>query len=251
MANPQSENGHIDIANEIVDALAAIRISGEEMQCLWVILRKTYGWKKKFDWIALSQFEGMTGIKRPNIVRALSKLIDKNIVIKKDNGIKISYGFQKDYKIWKPLSKKITLSKKIKDVIKKDNLPLSKKIPTKDTTTKDIYTKEQQVELFHDIWKRYPNKDSRGKSEKSFNKAIITEDLFTDINKALDNYLDMLKLETWRKPQSGSTWFNNWQDWIDYESPISESKDFEIIIDGESQFLTKSEYTQWKIDNGR
>jgi phage replication O-like protein O len=145
MANPQAENGHIDIANEIIEALAGIRISGEEMQCLWVIFRKTYGWKKKFDWIALSQFERMTGIKRPNIVRALSKLIDKNIVIKKDNSFNVSYGFQKDYKKWKPLSKKITVIKKDKAIIKKDKKSLSKKIHTKDNSTKDTFTKEPIV----------------------------------------------------------------------------------------------------------
>jgi hypothetical protein len=48
-----------------------------------------------------------------------------NIIIKKDNNL---YRFQKDFDCWKPLSKKITLSKKIITVIKKDNLPLSKKI---------------------------------------------------------------------------------------------------------------------------
>lgn len=145
MASPQAENGHVDIANEIVDALCKIRISGEEMQCLWVIFRKTYGWKKKEDWIALSQFVDMTGLKKPNIIRAINKLLNKNIIIKKDNLRGVSYGFQKNYKTWKPLSKKITLSKKIKSVIKKDNLPLSKKIPTKDTTTKDTTTKESIV----------------------------------------------------------------------------------------------------------
>ena len=102
---------------------------------------------------------------------------------------------------------------------------------------------------FDDIWKRYPNKDSRGKAEKSFNKFITTEELFTSINKALDNYKEMLKAEIWRKPQSGSTWFNNWQDWIDYETPASNEKDYEIIIDGVSTPMTETEYKQWKVDN--
>ena len=44
-----------------------------------------------------------------------------------------------------------------------------------------------------------------------------------------------------------SSWLNN-KGW---EDEIIEAKDFEIIIDGESQFLTESEYKQWKIDNGR
>ncbi len=127
MANPQTENGHTALANEILDALCKTRIPGEAMQLLFVIIRKTYGWKKKGDQVSLSQFAEMTGIKRPNIVRGLKKLEDMNLisVIKKDNRYGNLYEFIKDFDKWKPLSKKITLSKKIKT-------PLSKKIHTKE-----------------------------------------------------------------------------------------------------------------------
>lgn len=137
MANPQIENGHIDIANEIAEHLAYYRLSGEEYQVLWVILRKTWGWKKKSDFIALSQFQKYTKMKKPNICRALKKLESKNIIIKKDNAIANEYRFNKDFDSWKPLSKKIT-------VIKKDNRSLSKKIHTKETNTKEIYIVQAQ-----------------------------------------------------------------------------------------------------------
>lgn len=51
MASPQTENGHIDIANEIADKFCSYRLSGQEWQILWVLLRKTWGWKK--SWIGL------------------------------------------------------------------------------------------------------------------------------------------------------------------------------------------------------
>ena len=57
MASPQLKDGYVAIANEIMDALAHIRIPGEARQVLDVILRKTYGWKKKEDEISLSQFK--------------------------------------------------------------------------------------------------------------------------------------------------------------------------------------------------
>ena len=154
MANPQIENGHIDIANEIADKLCSYRLSGEEWQVLWVILRKTYGWHKEEDWIALSQFVSLTGMKKPNIIRTLKELLSKNIivVIKKDNAVikidnaKINYyAFNKDYDTWKPLSKVITLSKMIMPVIKSDNASLSKLIPTKENTTKENTTKENNM----------------------------------------------------------------------------------------------------------
>jgi phage replication O-like protein O len=145
MANPQKENGHLDLANEIVEALARIRLSGEESQCLWAIFRKTYSWHKKEDQISLSQFAIITGLNRPAVVRALKKLLSKKIIaiIKNDNTGINTYRFNKDFDTWKPLSKKITvLSKKIMGVINIDNQVLSKKIHTKENITKETITKE-------------------------------------------------------------------------------------------------------------
>lgn len=150
MANPQIKDGYIKIVNSISWAFEKIRISGEEYQCLWVILNMTYGWNKKTRPISLKQFTVRTGIKKPNIIRALQKLINKNlIVIKKDNKKTVSYGLNKNYETWKPLSKKITLSKKKKNVGKKDNTKCSNDLtdnklqPPKDIFKKDnyIYTK--------------------------------------------------------------------------------------------------------------
>lgn len=122
----------------------------------------------------------------------------------------------------------------------------------RDTTIRlKTKTKKKHTFDFDSIWEKYPNKDGKKAAEKHFNTTVKTEDNYSDINKALDNYLANLKTETWKKPKNGSTWFNNWQDWIDYEAPINQEKDYEIIIDGESVFLTETEYKQWKTANGR
>jgi phage replication O-like protein O len=156
---PQLEN-YTKIANELLEAIAAIRIPGEAMQILLVIIRKTCGYHKKKDAISLSQFASITGMKKPNVCRAVKKLLDMNIIkplskkiikiIEKDNAYISEYELNKDFASWKPLSKKITLSKKIINVIKKDNLPLSKKIPTKETITKER-KKEYPAEKSDDI----------------------------------------------------------------------------------------------------
>jgi len=111
MANPQKENGHIDIANEIAEHLAKMRIPGQEMQILWVIFRKTWGWHKKFDAISHTQFAELTGMKRRNVDRAIKGLLNKNLIIKKDDGFVCKYGIQKDWEKWKPSSKKMTIIK--------------------------------------------------------------------------------------------------------------------------------------------
>ena len=139
MANPQRENGHIDIANEIVDIFRRVRIAGEDWQTLWCVIRQTWGYlipgtkeKKKFDNISLSQFVEWTGKKKSNIIGSLSKLTAHKFIIKKDNG---KYGFNKNYDEWIPF--------KGHSIIQKDNaVPLSKRIPSKDNCTKDNCTKD-------------------------------------------------------------------------------------------------------------
>jgi len=100
MANPQVENGHVKIANEIIEQLAKINLSNYEWRLLMIILRKTYGWNKKTDCISLSQFQESTGIKTQHISVALKRLLKSNIIVK-NNGSKImEYGLQKDYTKW-------------------------------------------------------------------------------------------------------------------------------------------------------
>jgi len=101
MANPQRENGHIDIANDIAEALARIQLSGYESRILWVILRKTYGWHKKMDFISITQFEKCTKLKRRHVVRSLQRLLERNIITKNGNSFITKWGLQKDYEKWK------------------------------------------------------------------------------------------------------------------------------------------------------
>ena len=142
MANPQLENGHVKIANDIFDALARIRISGEARQVLDVIIRKTYGFNKKEDAISLSQFSLFTGMGRNDVCRALNKLVSMNLILKKETTIANSYRLNKDFDTWKSLAKKRPQSQKRESgSLKKENNRTQKrdiqKTVTKDTITKD------------------------------------------------------------------------------------------------------------------
>ncbi len=144
--SPQAENGHTDIANELMDALARTRISGEARQVLDFILRKTYGWHKKEDRISLSQFVDGTTLKKPTICKAINKLKRMKLIItQKDNAGNVYYCFNKHYNKWSPLPKKVTLPKKVKGVTQKGNKSLPKKVHTKETYTKETYTKEKKI----------------------------------------------------------------------------------------------------------
>jgi phage replication O-like protein O len=133
MDSPQLENGYTKIANKIIESLAKFRIPGEQMQCLFFIIRKTYGYNKKEDIISNSQFVKGTGLRKGNVSRALKELSKKQLIIKNDNGKIPSYRFNKNYSQWKVLSKKQPVIKKATTVIKNDNKVLSKMRDTKES----------------------------------------------------------------------------------------------------------------------
>ena len=145
-ANPQIEDGHLDLANELVEALARTHLSSYESKILWAVWRKTYCWHKKEDWISFSQFRKLTKMNDSNISRTLKLLIKRKILIKGDKSV----GFNKDYEGWK-LSKGINthhlskgtskLSKGTSGLIKGHKKYLSKGTDTKETP-KETITKE-------------------------------------------------------------------------------------------------------------
>lgn len=144
MANPQTENGYTQLANELLSALCKVRIPGEARQIFDVILRKTYGFNKKKDNISLSQFSEMTGINRQACLRATKKLEEMNLIIVNKESFISEYSIQKDHDKWKLLSKKIT-------VIKKDDktviIPVEGVINNDDKTVikKDEYKRKKET----------------------------------------------------------------------------------------------------------
>jgi len=166
MANPQLENGNIEIANEIVEALAQIQLSGYESRVLWALLRKTWGWvertndgkikrdkkgkplKKKTAVISSKDWIKLTGLNKHNISRTLRGLELRQIVIKNDNNNQ--WGFQKDYDRWlEPIKRIVIKNDNTYFVIKNDNVFSkndngireidNKKIP------KDLFIKKHRV----------------------------------------------------------------------------------------------------------
>ena len=142
MTSPQLENGYTRIANELIEALARIRIPGEARQVFDVILRKTYGYRKKEEVISLSQFVLATNLLKNHVCDSVSKLKKMNLITEKGNEVARIYSINKDYTSWKPLPKKVTLPKKVMAVTEKGNESLPKKVHTIDNKTKETITKE-------------------------------------------------------------------------------------------------------------
>jgi phage replication O-like protein O len=194
MSNHQVESGHIRIQNELWDALVGIRISGEARQVLDFIIRKTWGWGKKKDCIPLSQFKKATGLKKPTIIKARKKLIEMNLitVTQKDNAIALIYSVNKDFDKWKPLPKKVTVTQKGKDRYPKSKLPLPKKLPSIDTSSKDTSSKDNSLVVFN-FWNSQniiPHRDINGCLGEI--NARLVHYSPGEINEAIKNYASIL-----------------------------------------------------------
>lgn len=194
MASPQKENGYTAIANEIMEALARFRIPGEARQMLDVIIRKTYGYNKKEDMIATSQFCDFTGLKSFIIHRARKRLLLANLITvsKNANSQVLSYSFQKNYKKWIAVSKKAHCAKK------------------EDTVSKKVLSTVTII----DAHKRQRTKDNIQKKEK-----LSTEDFITALKQNpayshIDINTELNKMDAWfiRNPdrKKSLAFINNW-----------------------------------------
>lgn len=68
------------IANAVVDDFLC-RMSGNAWKCYAVIVRKTTGWQKEIDYISVSQFKTLTGIKSDvTVADALKELVELNLI---------------------------------------------------------------------------------------------------------------------------------------------------------------------------
>lgn len=159
MASPQCEDGFTKIANELLDALIKTNFSGYQRRVLDAILRKTYGFHKKEDYVSHSQIVNMTGIKMPHVSRALKELRQRRIVTNRGNKI----GINKDYSQWQKLPRGVSSHSKlpigVSGVTNRGSKVTNrgkKKLPI-GGNTKDSLKETKQKKLLKDISSRNPN----------------------------------------------------------------------------------------------
>jgi len=180
MANPQRENGYTAISNEIMEALAKIRIAGEARQMLDVIIRKTYGFNKRQDTIPTFQFKKLTDLSNMAIHKAREKLNNMNLITitKKGNSQDLTYSFQKDYEKWKPLPKKVSVTQKGNRCYPKRLKTVTKKVYNIQKKENNIQKKEKFLEFVY-------------LTNKEYEKLILAhgEPLIKEYISKLNNYI--------------------------------------------------------------
>lgn len=182
---PETKDGHMRVANELSEALARTYLSSYESQFLWCLFRKTYGWNKKDDWIALSQIAEMTGMHLSHVSRTKKKLLDRRIVTQTGNKM----AFNKYYSQWVRLPKQVSKGN-TSIVTQTGNLPPPiqvtdpppKQAGTIDTITKDILQKTGPEK-----------KDDRDDLQRRF-LSVVVEQGWCDIHYADKTVAQAFKL---------------------------------------------------------
>jgi phage replication O-like protein O len=230
MANPQCENGYTKIANEIVEHLCSYRLAGQEWQVLWFIIRKTYGFKKKKDMIALSQFSEATGIDRRKIPALLNSLVAKNIILKtvtnKGDTEAIFYGIQKDYEKWQVSPKKVTAPKVSPKKVQ--SVPNN---GVKSVTNNGAYKRNKNniqkkctkayPEHFENCWSYYPRKLGKKAAYKAYKARLKNGVTKEQLLAATINYANDCKGKEDRYIKHGKTFYgpdDHFQDWLNVKS---------------------------------
>ncbi|BFJ67559.1 MULTISPECIES: replication protein [Salmonella] len=138
------DDGFTRIANEILEAVMHAGLSQHQLLVFMAVMRKTYGFNKKSDWVSNEQLSVLTGILPHKCSSAKSALVKRGILTQTGRVI----GINKTVSEWSSLPVKGTEKK---PYLEKVNLPESGKkslpesgngyypnqVNTKDTITKD------------------------------------------------------------------------------------------------------------------
>lgn len=100
MSTPQLEDGHVRIANELLEAILGFGFSQRELLVLLTVIRKTYGFNKKEDDMSASQIGELCRLARPHVTAVLNSLAQRNVINKRQGRFGTIVGIQKNHRKW-------------------------------------------------------------------------------------------------------------------------------------------------------
>ena len=96
----QVENGnYARVLNSSLEKLCGSGLSGAQLSLVLFVIRKTYGYGKKFDRIATSQIADAIGVNKTTAARTLNRLVNAKVILRKSQRSPLSfnkYHFQWD-----------------------------------------------------------------------------------------------------------------------------------------------------------
>ncbi|HID3789959.1 TPA: replication protein [Klebsiella pneumoniae] len=138
------DDGFTRIANELLEAVMRAGLSQHQLLVFMAVMRKTYGFNKKSDWVSNEQLSELTGILPHKCSAAKSTLVKRGILTQTGRVI----GINKAVSEWsslpikgtekKPYLKKVTLPESGKKSLPESgNAYYPDQVNTKDKHTKD------------------------------------------------------------------------------------------------------------------
>lgn len=101
MTKPFSKPTYTQFSNDAIDTVMR-EVSPNAWKIITVAIRKTYGWHKQADTISYSQFIELTGISsRATISSAIKEVLEKGILLRRENGNSYEYELNRDYMVQK------------------------------------------------------------------------------------------------------------------------------------------------------
>ena len=73
----------LQVPNAVIDELLP-DLTGAELKCYLVVIRKTKGWNKESDNISISQFMKATGLSNSAVIKACESLVKYGLLIKQN-----------------------------------------------------------------------------------------------------------------------------------------------------------------------
>jgi phage replication O-like protein O len=101
IGNPQLEKGHTRIANELLEAIIRYPFTKAQLKVILVVIRKTYGWRKKKAEISYGLISRLTGLDKRYVKKIVAGLIKDKVLIKEKLNTTNVLGLNKSYPQWR------------------------------------------------------------------------------------------------------------------------------------------------------
>ena len=85
-----TDDGYTRIANELLEAVMSADLTARQLKVVLAVIRKTYGFGKKFDRITNTQIASITGIHHTHVCTAKNEMIAMKIIVTQGNQIGIN-----------------------------------------------------------------------------------------------------------------------------------------------------------------
>jgi len=200
-------------------------LSGSELKCFLLIVRKTKGWHKDVDAISISQFEEYTGLSNRAVIDACNSLVSRGFIFQ-DVGQRSVKLFTLDCK--KFTSEKSSHVKKVHVTSEKSSQVTSEKSSHTKESIKNTTINKNNSEFFDFFWQQYPNKTAKQAAVKAWAKLKPNDALFNTIMDALKKQIPHFKAGFIPHP---ATWLNGkrWEDemLVKTEAPNTNSSPYQ------------------------